>query len=269
MSESSTYVIRGGIPGRERLRILARVMGPTTNSLLDRLGDLTGTRCLDAGCGGGDVTRELAERAGSGGHVTGVDLDETKLALCREENSGMRNLEFRAARVGEDDIGGPFDVVYSRFLLTHLVDPAAAVRQFHGALRAGGLIAIEDVDFSGYFAHPFSAAHRRYADLYTRVVRLRGADPDIGPRLPSLLLQHGFTDIGVSVVQPMALSGEVKLMAPITVEAISEAVVAAGLASAEEMAALAQELYADAANPAVLCGNPRVVQAWGRRLNTD
>ena len=265
MSDSSTYVIRGGIPGRERLRILARVMAPTTNRLLDRLGDLTGKRCLDAGCGGGDVTRELAGRAGSGGHVTGVDLDETKLVLCREENAGVRNLEFRAARVGEDDIGGPYDVVYSRFLLTHLTDPASAVGQFHSVLRAGGLIALEDIDFSGYFAHPFSAAHRKYADLYTRVVQLRGADPNIGPRLPSLLMQQGFTEVDVSVVQPMGLTGEVKLMAPITVEAISEAVVAAGLASAEEMAALAQELYADAANPAVLCGNPRVVQTWARK----
>lgn len=265
MSDSSTYVIRGGIPGRERLRILARVMAPTTNSLLDRLGDLTGTRCLDAGCGGGDVTRELVRRAGPNGRAVGIDLDETKLALCREENAAVPNIEFRAARVGEDDIGGPYDVVYSRFLLTHLTDPASAVRQFHGVLRAGGLIALEDIDFSGYFAHPFSAAHRKYADLYTQVVRLRGADPDIGPRLPSLLLEHGFTDVSVSVVQPMGLTGEVKLMAPLTVESISDAVVAAGLASVEEMAALAQELYADAANPAVLCGNPRVVQAWARK----
>ncbi len=265
MSESPTYVIRGGIPGRERLRILAGVMAPTTNTLLDRLGDFTGKRCLDAGCGGGDVTRELARRAGPGGHVVGVDLDETKLALCREEAAAHSNIEFRCARVGEDEIAGPFDLVYSRFLLTHLPDPTIAVRQFHNVLKAGGVIAVEDIDFSGYFAHPFSAAHRKYVDLYQKVVRLRGADPDIGPRLPSLLMQHGFADISVSVVQPMGLTGDVKLMPPITVEAISDAVVAAGLASAEEMAALAQELYADAANPATLCGNPRVVQAWGRR----
>jgi SAM-dependent methyltransferase len=265
VSESPAYVIRGGIPGRERLRILARVMAPTTNSLLDRLGDLAGARCLDAGCGGGDVTRELARRAGPNGHAAGIDLDETKLALCREEHAALGNIEFRGARIGEDDIGGPYDVVYSRFLLTHLPDPSSAVRQFHSVLPAGGRIALEDIDFSAYVAHPFSAAHRRYAELYSKVVRLRGADPDIGPRLPSLLLQHGFTDVSVSVFQPMGLSGEVKLMPPITVESISDAVVAAGLASADEMASLAQELYADAANPATLCGNPRIVQAWGRK----
>ncbi len=266
MSESA-YVIRGGIPGRERLRILAGVMAPTTRSLLDRLGDLTGLRCLDAGCGGGDVTRELARRAGSGGHVLGVDLDETKLALCREESAAIPTIEFRAARVGEDEIAGPFDLVYSRFLLTHLPDPNIALSQFHRGLRAGGVVALEDVDFSGYFAYPFSAAHRRFVDLYSEAVRRRGADPDIGPRLPSLLLQHGFTDIGVAVAHPMGLSGDVKLITPITVESICDAVVGSGLASAEDMTALARELYEDAANPTTLAGMPRVVQAWGRKAD--
>ena len=265
MSHPSTYVIRGGIPGRERLRILAGVMAPTTNGLLDRLGDLTGRRCLDAGCGGGDVTRELARRAGPGGHVVGIDLDSTKLALCREETAALGNIEFRADRIGEDDISGPFDVVYSRFLLTHLPDPTSAVRQFHEVLPPGGLIALEDIDFSGYFTHPFSAAHQRFADLYSQAVRSRGADPDIGPRLPLMLQQHGFIDISVSVVQPMGLSGDVKLISPMTAESISEAVVGAGLASAEDVATLAQELYAEAANPATLSGTPRVVQTWARK----
>jgi hypothetical protein len=63
----------------------------------------------------------------------------------------------------------------------------------------------------------------------------------------------------------MALTGDVKLMPPMTTESITDAVVAAGLATVEEMAALAQELYADAANPATLCGNPRVVQTWATK----
>jgi hypothetical protein len=63
----------------------------------------------------------------------------------------------------------------------------------------------------------------------------------------------------------MGLSGDAKLLSPITAEGISEAVVGAGLASAEDMAALAQELYAEAANPATLSGTPRIVQTWGRK----
>jgi len=264
-SEPSPYVISGGLAGRERLRVLARVMAPTTSALLDRLGELTGLRCLDAGCGGGDVTRELARRAGADGDVVGVDLDETKLRLAHEESASLSNIQFRTVRIGEDPIDGVFDLVYSRFLLTHLPDPLIAMKEFHRVARPGGVIALEDIDFSGYLAHPFSAAHRRFADLYCAAVRRRGADPDIGPKLPVMLRRHGFTDIQVSIVQPVGLTGDVKLISPITVENIAEAVVGAGLATKEEMISLAQELYADAADPSTLAGMPRVVQTWARK----
>ena len=81
-----------------------------------------------------------------------------------------------------------------------------------------------------------------------------------------MLQQHGCIDISVSVVQPMGLSGDVKLILAETAESISEAVVGAGLASAEDVEpTLAQELYAEAANPATLSGTPRVVQTWARK----
>lgn len=67
--ERSHYVIRGGLEGRERLRILSRVMRPTTRSLLKRVGLGQGMACLDVGCGGGDVTFEIARMVGPGGRV--------------------------------------------------------------------------------------------------------------------------------------------------------------------------------------------------------
>ncbi len=266
MTATGSYIIQGGVAGRERLRVLARVMAPSTNALLDRLGNLTGLRCLDAGCGGGDVTQELARRVGPRGHVLGVDADETKVSLAQSEAAaaGITNIEFRSVMLGTDGIEGVFDVVFSRFLLTHLRDPHAVMAQFRRLSRPGGWIAVEDIDLSGYFTHPDSPAHRRFVELYSETVRRHGADPDIGPKLPRLLLEEGFTDVDVAVAQPMALRGEAKLISPITVETITEAVTSAGLASAEESASLARELYAFAADETTLAGMPRVVQAWGR-----
>jgi 2-polyprenyl-3-methyl-5-hydroxy-6-metoxy-1,4-benzoquinol methylase len=63
------YIIRGGVEGRERLRVLARVMRPTTLNLFDRVGIRPGMACLDVGCGGGDVTFELADLVGPKGRV--------------------------------------------------------------------------------------------------------------------------------------------------------------------------------------------------------
>lgn len=267
MADATHYVIRGGLEGRQRLRVLARVMHPSTVSLLDRLGLRDGHACLDVGCGGGDVTFELARRVAPGGSAIGVDIDETKLTLNREEaaQQSLANVEFRQVDVREGSPLSMFDVVYARFLLTHLSDPGSVVTAFHRYVRPGGMVAVEDVDFSGYLTHPASNAFERYHELYCATVARRGGDPNIGPRLPALLRQAGFEDIGVAVVQHVATQGDAKLLNPLTMENIAGAVLADGLASRQEIDDIVRELYEFAADPETIAGTPRVVQAWGRR----
>jgi hypothetical protein len=136
---------------------------------------------------------------------------------------------------------------------------------FHRCLRPGGLLIVEDIDFTGHFTYPESAAFRRYHDLYCAVVSRRGGDASIGPRLPALLRQEGFHDIDVDVVQPMGLQGEAKLMSALTLERIAGAVMEDGLAGAEEIETLIRELHRLAADPSTLAGVPRVFQVRGRR----
>ena len=266
MADSKHYVIRGGIAGRERLRLLSRVMRPSTMALLDRLGIRDGFTCLDVGCGGGDVTLELARRVAPHGRAVGTDIDATKLELARDEarQQGIPNVEFQLSDVREAG-ASTFDVVHARYLLTHLSDPTSALVAFYRHLRPGGLVAVEDIDFSGCFTYPECKAFRRYHELYCAVVRRRGGDPNIGPRLPLLLKQCGFDVIGMSVVQPVGTQGEVKLINPITMENIADAVLEDGLAGREEIDDVVRELYAFAADDQTVAGVPRVVQAWGRR----
>ena len=270
MADTTHYVIRGGLEGRERLRILGRVMRPSSLSLFERLGLTDGLACLDVGCGGGDATLELARRVAPRGSVVGVDIDETKLQIARAEaaQQGVRNVEFQLSDIREADVPALFDVVYARFLLTHLSDPAGAVRRLYRHLRPGGRIGVEDIDFSGYFAYPESKAFRRYCELYCATVVRRGGDPNIGPRLPELLKQGGFEAVGISAVQPIAMEGEVKLLGPLTMENIAGAVLADGLASQSEIDDLVRELYEFAANTNTVAGTPRVVQVWARRPNS-
>ena len=269
MLQAKDYIIRGGAGGRERLRILARVMYASTASLFDRLSISGGQLCLDAGCGGGDVTLELARRVGPGGKAIGFDMDEAKLDIARREADalGIRNVEFRYfdIRSTDTDIGSVFDVVYARFLLTHIDDPSRAVAAFCKHLRPGGLVIVEDVDFDGYFTYPDSAAFQRYKDLYCRLARKRGGDPNIGPRLPFLLTDAGLDDVTMNIVQPAGTAGEVKLLNPITLENIADAIIEEGLASRQDIDRLIEDLTRFAENPRTVAGVPRVVQAWGRR----
>jgi SAM-dependent methyltransferase len=266
----SHYVIRGGIEGRERLRILSRVMRPATRSLLERVGLRPGMACLDVGCGGGDATCEMARMVGPRGRAVGVDMDATKIELARSEaaDAGLDGVEFRVSEAGKSVGAGEFDVVYARFLLTHLSDPAALLAQMVGLVRPGGTVVVEDIDFRGHFCHPDSPAFRRYVNLYSQVVRRRGGDPDIGPRLPGLLHDAGCESVRMNVVQPAGMEGDVKLIAPLTMENIAEAVVTERLASQEEVDDVVRELYVFAEDPRAVVSIPRVVQAWGRRAES-
>ena len=92
---SNEYVISGGQSGFERLRVLSRVWGDTTESLLRSVGVGPGMRCLDVGCGAGDVSLFLASLVGPSGAVVGSDYDDVQLDMVRAEchRLGVTNVE--------------------------------------------------------------------------------------------------------------------------------------------------------------------------------
>ena len=266
MAKATRYVIRGGVEGRERLRILSAVMGPATRDLLAEVGIPPGSSCLDAGCGGGDVTVELGRAAGSSGRVVGVDRDRTILELARREAErlGIANVAFETRDVTEWKPDEPFDVIYARFLLSHLADPQRVVEAMRACLRPGGAVVVEDVDFRGHFSEPDCPALRRYVELYTKSVQSRGADPNIGPRLPVILRDAGLLDVRVKVSQPVALEGGIKLLTCVTLDSIAETIVNDGLSARDDLRKTIEALRSFAHDPHTILGGPRVFQAWGR-----
>jgi SAM-dependent methyltransferase len=263
----SHYVIRGGVEGKKRLEVLAQAMWPTTSRLLERAGLAAGMRCLDLGCGGGDVTLELARHVGPSGEATGLDMDKTKLELARETAlaRGLRNTRFRQADIGAWDDERAYDLIYCRFLLTHLSDPAPVLARMWQAARAGGSVVVEDIDFTGSFCHPACTAYERYLQLYRMVVARRGGDADIGPKLYGLARRAGWRDVQVDVVQPTFVAGPGKQIALLTLVNVADAILEERLATEPELEATLDELARFSDAPDTLVSLPRVFQIWARR----
>ena len=100
---------------------------------------------LDLGCGVGRLTRVIAERAA---RVCGVDVSSEMVALARQHNAGLNNVEWIVGN-GSDLEPLPdqsFDLCLSHVVFQHIPDPAITlgyVREMGRVLRAGGLAAFQ------------------------------------------------------------------------------------------------------------------------------
>jgi SAM-dependent methyltransferase len=266
----SRYAIGGGIEGKERLKLISQVLLPTTWQLLNTVGLSKGMKCLDVGCGGGHITRLLASLVGAQGKVVGTDSDGEILALAQQDASAehLNNVEFRQADAAIYKDEEKYDLVYARFLLTHLSEPEKCLDAMLRACRPDGVIVIEDIDFTGSFCYPYCAAYHRYTELYKQVIHRRGGDPNIGPKLPGMLGKTGVADVQVNVVQPTHISGDGKFIAAITMARIAESVVSEGLATEDEVEQVILGLNEAATDSETLMSLPRIFQVWGRSLST-
>lgn len=265
--ESERYVLRGGQRGYDRLLVLARDRWPDTLSLFQRAGLTKGMRCLDIGCGGGEVTMQMANLVGSEGSATGIDMDGVKLGLGRRASAerGIANAEFREVNVDEWNEPGEYDVVYSRALLHHLSRPVDLLRRMWAGVRPGGLLLVEDADFGGCCCDPPNAAYDFYVRVYCEVVKRNGGDPTVGRKLYRYCLEEGIPDPRLSVVQSLHLDSESRRLSLSTLEGSADAIVSAGIASAAEVTEALAKLEEASEDPRSFLSGPRIFQIWSRR----
>src|SRR5215204_1962336 len=272
-SGDGTFVaVRGLRPagwssGAERLRLLNRVKWPTTEPLLEAAGLRAGMSCLDVGCGGGDVTLKMAALVGTEGHVVGVDRDQSVLQLARQESEEQGlPVTFRRLEAEELAEESAYDLVFARYLLSHLPRPQRAVTAMVRAARPGGRLVLEDVFFPGHICYPSNAAFDRFVELYQAVAREKeGGDAAIGVRLLGMALEAGLVDVRVGLVVPTFREGEGKWVTRVTMEHIRGAVVGAGLASDSEVDQVVSELGRFADDDRTLMSIAPTFQVWGRK----
>jgi SAM-dependent methyltransferase len=155
----------------------------------------SGATLLDVGCGPGTITADLAERVAG---VTALELSEDALNLARTEigRRGLTTVEFAVGDVHALDFPDhAFDVVHAHQVLQHLGDPVAALREMRRVTRPGGIVAVRDSDYAAFTWYPELPELDDWLDLYERVARGNGGEPDAGRRLLSWAHRAGFTDV--------------------------------------------------------------------------
>ena len=187
--ETSPY-LHGTSPAEQgRLSHLNRLMNEAALRELELQG---GERIVDFGCGLAQLSRAMARAAGT--RVVGIERSGEQLAEAARQAAAAGETALVELRQGdvaappiETQEWGTFDVAHARFVLEHVPDPAAVVRQMARAVRPGGRVILQDDDHDVLRAWPeppgFSALWTAYARTYDRL----GCDPYVGRRLVSLL----------------------------------------------------------------------------------
>jgi SAM-dependent methyltransferase len=160
------------------LILLAEVFAPSMAAVLGTLPDREPSLVVDLGCGPGSSTAHLG-RLLRAGRIVGLDASPSFVALARERVPGA---SFVAVDVTGDWPVPPADLIYARFLLSHLPDPLDLLRTWAGRLRPGGYLVVEEPED---IATPVPA-FRRYLELTAGLIASRGAALYVGRDLATV-----------------------------------------------------------------------------------
>lgn len=150
-------------------------------------------RLLDFGCGWGAVLNE----AGRGGwDATGIEVDERKVAFCREQGQNAVYGDLLDRPFG----AATFDAAIAEQVFEHLYTPLAYLKELHRVLKPGGVLYVAVPNFGGIAAkakrarwdlvHPVS--HVRYFD--------RASLADMSERCGFAVLKPAYVPRGASAL---------------------------------------------------------------------
>jgi SAM-dependent methyltransferase len=174
--EPSHYSFGDSDLASQRLSLLAATYAPSSRELLREFVPLRAEFAIDLGCGPGHTTALLASFA-TFGNVVGYERSTRYLAEARARYPALSFHE-------QDLLSPPFphrdaDVVYCRFLLTHLHDPKTAMSSWLSLLKPGGILILEE---TAHLASPVDAFQKYYL-LVAEMQANYGQELHIGRRL--------------------------------------------------------------------------------------
>ncbi|MET0792392.1 MAG: class I SAM-dependent methyltransferase [Polyangiaceae bacterium] len=210
MTSQNHYTFGDGERAARRLELLARVYEPSSRALIERFRPASSelALALDLGAGPGHTTR-LVHEVSQAKRTIGLEASSRYLAASREHASD--GIEFMQEDVtAPTEAVPPAGLVFCRFVLTHLADPAAAIRGFRKLVEAGGVLLLQEMA-SMQSAHP---ALSRYYELVGQLQAHYGQTLYIGRQLQRLAVGAPFRVLHSGVQhfeQPAATMAELHL----------------------------------------------------------
>ena len=248
----------------ERLQLQSRVWEPTGRQLLSKVGDGSGLRTLDAGCGAMGWLRLLSEWVGPSGQVVGADIDKSLLDAARSflEAEEISNVELVVDDLFESKLEPQsFDLVHARYLIAPLGRGHEQVASHRRLVRPGGSLVLEEWDLGSWHFNPPAPAAERLIGLLSEVFAALGGEAGRG--LPELLREIGIEEPEIDAHLIALKPGHPYLRLPLQFSVALEGRLLETL-SDDELASLRREAETELAAPGRWGTTFTLIQSWGR-----
>lgn len=193
--ENADYILGYSKEEHARLDGQAALLEHGTRNALQKVGVGEGWRCLDVACGTASVTRILGHMVGPSGAVHAIDVDEIygSVAVNKLNSTGASNFSFEKFDVTSQatPLGAPFDLVYTRLLILHMVDPVQVLKNLWGWAKPGGVLLVEDYDMLPGTIMTDGGRSAEAGELIRKIFGAMGKDYRTGTSLPRKFLQAG------------------------------------------------------------------------------
>jgi trans-aconitate 2-methyltransferase len=176
-ADRPTYAFGHSDLAARRLQFLAEVFAPATRAFVGEAMLQPVELAIDLGCGPGDATHRLAGLLACE-RVVGFDISERFVGIADGTAGGRVSFcchDFTQLPFPT----GPADLMYARFVLTHMAEPEAVVSAWASQLRSGGVLLLEETEWIRTSSPTFTF----YLDIVERMLAEQSHVLYIGPQL--------------------------------------------------------------------------------------
>ena len=190
---TSGYVLGNFANEVERLGFQHQLLADGFHALWQRGGIIAGEHVIDAGCGPGFASLELAKIVGDAGKVTAMDFTPKYLNYLRTQvaEEAIKNISLIEGDLHNIPLPeASCDAIFVKFVLLFIPDLHVVLSEFKRVLRPGGRLLISDYGRSGRFA-PLNTPLNDYLDFLVKHYEGR-SNIEVGLALPPALVAQGF-----------------------------------------------------------------------------
>lgn len=253
---------------KARLQLQARVWAPEAEALFDAINVAKGWACLDVGCGAMGVLGPLRRRVGANGRVAGIEMDPDLLSAARQyvEDEQLSNIELFQGDANENNFSPEsFDLVHERFVLPHVPQPEALLKEMMVLTKPGGYVVLQEPDHSSWNFWPPCSAWQPLLKILESALALRG-DINIGRRTFQMATEAGLENVTIrAAVIALQHSHPYMKMPLVAAAAMRPHILSAGLAAEAELDELLQAVEAHTAVASTIMITFTVTQVWGQK----